>query len=318
VFDIGHGQKLFLSCNGTGLPTVILDAPTGMSSDVWHSIANDLALVTKVCVYDRAGLGFSDRPFQNYSSDSAESKSTDIDRWQPSTVERMADDLHKLITYSSQQPRPLLLVGAELGALVAQFYAQIYEGDVTDVILVNPLAENLFSYHQQVWTQYWFNRLLPSLQATQLAAATGFSRLALLIGLWKQPMNEAAQESHIDVIRRQKHLLCNPRHMSAAVDEHFFINQSISQLKTVFMMKQFPSNISVTVISGSNYDNQLSSSINTVWSGSVRALVKKLHPAAHHSTANGADRHILYQQPEAVVEPIIKLVQSWRTKQNLA
>jgi pimeloyl-ACP methyl ester carboxylesterase len=290
-----------------------------MSSDVWHSVVHDLALITKVCVYDRAGLGFSDRPpFQNYSYDSEDSKASGIDRWQVSTVERMADDLHKLITYSSQQPRPLLLVGAEIGALVAQFYAQIYEGDVTDVVLVNPLAENLFSSQQQVWTHYWFNRLLPSLQATQLAAATGFSRLALLFGLWKPPMSEAAEELHVDIVRRQKHLLCNPRHMSSAVDEHFFINQSMSQLKTVFMMKQFASNISISVISGSNYDNQLSSSINTVWSGSVRALVKKLHPVAHHSTTKGADRHILYQHPDAVVQPVRKLVEAWRTKQNLA
>ena|SRR6218665_521468 len=41
--------------------------------------------------------------------------------------DRMVDDLHRLITFSSQQPRPLILVGAEMGALVARFFAQIYE-----------------------------------------------------------------------------------------------------------------------------------------------------------------------------------------------
>lgn len=39
----------------------------------------------------------------------------------------MVEDLHRLVTLSSQQPRPLILVGAELGALVAQFYTHIYE-----------------------------------------------------------------------------------------------------------------------------------------------------------------------------------------------
>ena len=41
---------------------VILDAPTGMSSDVWALVQPELAKTTRVCVYDRAGLGFSERP----------------------------------------------------------------------------------------------------------------------------------------------------------------------------------------------------------------------------------------------------------------
>lgn len=40
---------------------------------------------------------------------------------------RMADDLNKLITTSSQEPQPFILVGAELGALVAQFYTQMFD-----------------------------------------------------------------------------------------------------------------------------------------------------------------------------------------------
>ena len=36
-YDVGFGQKFFLSCVGEGSPTVILDAPTGMTSDSWTS-----------------------------------------------------------------------------------------------------------------------------------------------------------------------------------------------------------------------------------------------------------------------------------------
>jgi len=46
---------------------------------------------------------------------------------------RMVDDLHALVTYSSQQPRPFLFVAAETGSLVARFYTQVYERyDVVD------------------------------------------------------------------------------------------------------------------------------------------------------------------------------------------
>ena len=40
---------------------------------------------------------------------------------------RMSEDLHRLITGASQQPKPFIFVGADLGAIVARFYAQMYE-----------------------------------------------------------------------------------------------------------------------------------------------------------------------------------------------
>ena len=52
----------------------------------------------------------------------------------PLLLYRMVDDLHTLLTYSSQQPRPFLFVTAEIGSLVARFYTQLYER--CDVFLV--------------------------------------------------------------------------------------------------------------------------------------------------------------------------------------
>ena len=47
-YDIGFGQKMFLSCNGSGFPTVLLDAPTGMNSDVWALLSSKLSTLTRV------------------------------------------------------------------------------------------------------------------------------------------------------------------------------------------------------------------------------------------------------------------------------
>lgn len=41
-------------------------------------------------------------------------------RSQEFTVERMVEDLKRLVTQSSSQPQPFILVGIELGALVAR------------------------------------------------------------------------------------------------------------------------------------------------------------------------------------------------------
>ena len=39
----------------------------------------------------------------------------------------MADDMRYLLTVSSQQPKPFILVGSEISALAAYFYAQMHE-----------------------------------------------------------------------------------------------------------------------------------------------------------------------------------------------
>jgi hypothetical protein len=61
-YDIGYGQNLFLSCKGKGFPTVVAEAPIGVSSDIWIPLQEKLSKITKICIYDRSGLGMSDRP----------------------------------------------------------------------------------------------------------------------------------------------------------------------------------------------------------------------------------------------------------------
>lgn len=312
-YDVGFGQKIFMMCNGTGSPTVILDAPTGMSSDVWTFIYQDISKVTKVCMYDRAGLGFSDRP-KEAPADNPEDDQQQRSRWQPYTVERMVDDLHRLVTYSSQQPRPLILVGAEISALVARFYAQVYEGDVAAVVLIEPLPEDLFLYEKGSWQQFWSGHLVSRYQAMQLSAAVGLTRLALMIGSVEYPMIDVADKLPVEVVNRQKHLLCNPRHLSSVVDEHFFINETFSQMQTVFRIKGFPQNVSVTIINGNRHDNLLSAELNNAWSKAQQNLVSMNHPNSKRITHSSADRKILYQHPHFVSEPVKQLIQQWRRR----
>src|SRR5438067_12356419 len=56
--DIG-GYRLHIWCMGTGSPAVILD--TGLSGSLlgWAVVQPEVAKFTRVCSYDRAGMGFS-------------------------------------------------------------------------------------------------------------------------------------------------------------------------------------------------------------------------------------------------------------------
>ena len=59
LVDIG-GYRLHLWCTGNGAPAVILDTGLGGSSAGWGLVQPDVARFTRVCSYDRAGMGYSD------------------------------------------------------------------------------------------------------------------------------------------------------------------------------------------------------------------------------------------------------------------
>ena len=59
LVDIG-GYRLHLWCTGDGAPAVILDTGLGGSSAGWGFVQPDVARFTRVCSYDRAGMGYSD------------------------------------------------------------------------------------------------------------------------------------------------------------------------------------------------------------------------------------------------------------------
>ena len=59
LIDVG-GHRLYLYCTASGSPTVVLQSGAGESSAYWGWIAPAIARDTRVCVYDRAGRGFSE------------------------------------------------------------------------------------------------------------------------------------------------------------------------------------------------------------------------------------------------------------------
>ncbi|HEY6361710.1 MAG TPA: alpha/beta fold hydrolase [Vicinamibacterales bacterium] len=99
LVDVG-GHQLHLSCTGEGSPTVVLEAPAAGMSAAWGWIQPEIAETTRVCSYDRAGLGWSE------AGDLA---------FDPATV---AEQLHVLLEKSGERG-PYVLAGQGLGAALA-------------------------------------------------------------------------------------------------------------------------------------------------------------------------------------------------------
>ena len=117
LIDIGDRQ-LHLHCVGEGSPAVVLEAPAAAMSAAWGWVQPALAQTTRVCSYDRAGLGWSEAGDQPYD---------------PAAV---AEQLHALLQRSAERG-PYVLVGHGLGATFATLYAARFGADVRSLVLVD-------------------------------------------------------------------------------------------------------------------------------------------------------------------------------------
>jgi hypothetical protein len=120
LIDVG-GHRLHLSCTGSGSPTVVLEPGAGgVSSDLgWITPA--VARDTRVCVYDRAGRGWSE------SADT------------PQDARQIATDLHTLL-HRAHVPGPYVLAGHSFGGLYTLTFAARYPDEVAGMVLADSTA----------------------------------------------------------------------------------------------------------------------------------------------------------------------------------
>jgi pimeloyl-ACP methyl ester carboxylesterase len=117
LIDVG-GHKLFISCSGTGSPTVVLEGGAGQGSAYFARIAPEVASTTRVCAYDRAGRG---------SSEPASG---------PQDGATIARDLHALLA-ATGNPGPYVLAGHSSGGVYVRFFAAAYPDEVVGVVLLD-------------------------------------------------------------------------------------------------------------------------------------------------------------------------------------
>jgi alpha-beta hydrolase superfamily lysophospholipase len=120
LIDVG-GHRLYLNCTGSGSPTVVLEPGAGMMSSELGWIAPAVARDTRVCVYDRAGRGWSD-PANNVQDGA-----------------QIAADLHTMLQRGNV-PGPYVLAGHSFGGLYALTLAARYPEDVAGLVLVDSTA----------------------------------------------------------------------------------------------------------------------------------------------------------------------------------
>ena len=123
LVDVG-GHRLHLHCVGQGSPTVVLDAGLGAFSLDWGAVQPEIATTTRVCAYDRAGLGWSEPGPR------------------PRSPQQFADELHTLLTNAGVEG-PYVLVAHSISGKTARLFASQHANQVAGMVLVDARHESV-------------------------------------------------------------------------------------------------------------------------------------------------------------------------------
>ncbi len=125
LVDVG-GYRLAIHCIGEGSPAVVLETGLGAPSEYWAPIQQEIAGLTRVCRFDRAGQGKSD----------------------PAATSRTCADMVaalRALLHNASIPAPYVLVGNSLGGMNARLYAYQHPEEVAGLVLVDGLHQDQFT-----------------------------------------------------------------------------------------------------------------------------------------------------------------------------
>lgn len=128
-YEVAHlvrtpdGRRLRVYCMGTGQPTVVLESGLGDGAWTWRTVQPAMAKTTRVCSYDRAGLGLSDEAHG------------------PRDVDAMAADLAVVVS-AAGHGRPVILVSHSLGGSIIRQYAYRHTRMVAGIVQVDPSSDH--------------------------------------------------------------------------------------------------------------------------------------------------------------------------------
>jgi pimeloyl-ACP methyl ester carboxylesterase len=107
-----------IDCTGSGSPTLVLDSGLGNDGLVWGGVQPVLAQTTRVCSYDRAGMGWSEMVPP------------------PRDADHIADQLHGLLAAAGVNG-PIVLMGHSIAGIYIRDYAARYPAQVAGLIFVD-------------------------------------------------------------------------------------------------------------------------------------------------------------------------------------
>jgi len=276
LYDVG-GFKMHIWCAGEGSPTVILESGLGDGYVSWRKVQPQIARFTRVCSYDRAGLGYSESSPR------------------PRTSKVIAGELHTLLQAAGVSP-PYVLVGHSMGGFDVRLYASLYRSEVAGMVLVDsshPDQQNRFPPELKNMEGSWQR------EAEFLEYTMPFG-LPRLMGLCdEEPVLRAAD--------------CNWQSAREGLAEMRAIPESSAQTAAAGSLGDIP----LVVLShdpdkpSSELPPDLAKPTNEAWEKMQQELAQ-LSTRGTQLIVKDSAHYIQIDRPDAVIEAVNKVVQQTR------
>jgi pimeloyl-ACP methyl ester carboxylesterase len=285
LFDIG-GFRLHLKCVGQGKTTVIMDAGGGASSITWGLVPSEIAKFTRVCTYDRAGLGWSDPNLRT-----------------PRTSQQSVDELRALLTKAEIEP-PYILVGHSLGGGNMRLYASQHPEEVVGLVLVDSVHED------QIIPEIWKRMKIVIFLYQLLRIATRIGVLRLIGEMNLLPMfKDIKQEGQKYPLAVQalfdtfKSSCYRPCYWATVSGELINMKRSFKQLQASTILGNLP----LIVLSQGSKNPKMSDERFHQWA-LLQLDLTQLSSNSQHIIAENSGHFVPLDQPELVVSAVHQLI----------
>ena len=276
LIDIG-GCSVHLHCLGAGKPVVVMESGSGNFSLDWSLLQPEIAKVTRVCTYDRAGHGWSEA------------------RVTLRTVPQIVEELHTLLRVSGIEG-PYILVGHSLGGLYMHYFARLYPTKTAGLVLIDSAFPDIYRH----WPSAFLEQTEFRLKKTWLAASLGLLRL----GLFSLP--PAPEKLPPDLQRIISILWLSPSFWRTALEQNKQLNWQVPELFS--QLGPFPEIPLVVLTPAHNtWLADISPEFPALWLEGQEEL-SRLSPRGKLIIVEQSGHNIHHDQPELVAEVICQMV----------
>lgn len=277
------GHTMHIYCTGTGSPTVILEAGLGDDWIYWQKVQPELAKTTRICSYDRAGLGWSEPQSP------------------PQDAEVISSRLHSLLQAAHEQG-PYVLVGASAGGFYLRQYFSNFPGDVAGVVLVDSsVPEQLTVFPGRMDTPESRRKRHRDANWQWVREITGYARVT---GACKGEV-EKGLESYAPLVASES---CRPSFTRAWLPEYDAFWASADEAACAHCCGEVP----LLIISQDpdrpkdGWDAQ-SIAQQPMWS-QLQDNLKRLSPHSRRIIAKLSGHHVMIDRPDVVISGIQQVV----------
>ena len=279
-------RRLHYVCAGSGNPLVLFELSGFSNSMSFRGARSAISQHTRVCAYDRTGIGWSDPG--------------------PAAipVRVLADDLGVVLN-ALEPNRPVVLVASSIGGVIAEFFARRHPERVAGLVFLD--AGN----------SYAAVRIREHTRAALVSMACGGTRAAGAIGLlrlfdpWNfrhQQTEESARSAALIYGSKPWIMLCG------------MVRAGEATLREFAEAPPLPRSLPITALSAETREGLLPPAIASWFDmGNAAAALRATHQRLAHGSDDGvwkivpgSDHLIASSQPQAVVEAVKVMIASSR------